>query len=391
MKLIEKIFSVKNSNNHKIWTIFGLKFKFKNTNKMLYEFFNSNFNQISKKLNLQIETGKNVNSQCQNINNNLNSIKSFLGIAPRSSAVQPISHDDICNISDQKELVMNIKCPYCSSEKIYPIREFSMNAMIKEYIDIYKFNPYSDLYKDLTLEKMHCFNCDLEFYNYSIPDSPLLYEKLLASGRYIYPKYKWEYKQAINLIKKYNLKRLLDIGCGEGYFLDKAKSLVDFAMGSEFNQTAIKRCRDKNLLISTKPLDEISEKFDFICMFQILEHISSPKVFLQDALNLLEPGGIIFVVTPNPYGVWCDSERPSVLNLPPHHCLDVTKEFFYNLAKDFPVEVVDYLQDDVPYWMYNSFVLNQPVKMSDHRYLSYLLERDKFQGHNHGIVFRKLK
>ena len=176
MKLIEKIFSVKNSNNHKIWTIFGLKFKFKNTNKMLQEFFNSNFNQISKKLNLQIETGKNVNSQCQNINNNLNSIKSFLGIAPRSSAVQPISHDDICNISDQKELVMNIKCPYCSSEKIYPIREFSMNAMIKEYIDIYKFNPYSDLYKDLTLEKMHCFNCDLEFYNYSIPDSPLLYE-----------------------------------------------------------------------------------------------------------------------------------------------------------------------------------------------------------------------
>lgn len=389
MKLIQKIFSVTNQDVYKVWTILGVKIKCRNRYKTLEFLTKKMSDKIIKCLNSQNSDRRTLVSECRHIDSSINSLKSVLGVPNKPKVVDKSKDLECINISEQTELDENTKCPYCSSSKIYPIRDYSMQALINEYINTYNFNPYSDIYNDLTLEKMHCSNCGLEFYNYKIPDSPLLYEKLLATGRYTYPKYKWEYNQAINLIVKYDLKRVLDIGCGEGNFLDKIKNLVDYSLGSEFNQTAISRCREKGLNVTSKPLNSITEKFDFICMFQILEHISSPKQFIEEVLNLLEPGGLLFIATPNPYGAWCSSTKPSVLNLPPHHCLDVTKEFYFNLPKDFSIELLDYMQDEVGYGLYINRVLPASVKIPDHRYISYLLEKDSLVGHNHGVLYRK--
>lgn len=393
-KLLQKIFSVKNEDCHKVWTFCGIKCKFKNKQKFIINEAQEVKNSLVllHKDNTRLvssinDNSKKINSYIQQVNNNINSVKSGLGIQGKKA---DINNDEILNISEQKEIVMIDKCPYCNSSKIYPIRDFPFSKLIKEYIDRFKFNPYSEIYNDLTLTKMHCFDCDLEFYNYEIPDTPLLYEKLLESGNYIYPKYKWEYVQAIDLIKKYNLKKVLDIGCGEGHFLDKISTLVDFAMGCEFNKTALERCQSKNLNVTDKTLDNISEKFDFICMFQILEHINTPKEFLNDVLNLLIPNGILFIVTPNPYGGWCRSENPSVLNLPPHHCLDVTKEFYYNLEKDLPLKLLDYRYDEISFGVYSRYVVKNIVKIPDNKYISYLIEKDNMPGHNHGVVYQKI-
>lgn len=390
MKLLQKIFSIKNEEFHKIWTICGLKLKFKNKEKVIIEKTQEVKNRLDLLHKDNTKLISSINTNTKKINHNIDSIKPSLGIQIKKEDID-IEKENIVNISEQEELVIINKCPYCESKRIYPIRDFQFKNLINEYIERFKFNPYSNIYNDLTLTKMHCFDCDLEFYNYQIPDTSLLYEKLLESGNYGYPKYKWEYTQAINLIKKYNLNRVLDIGCGEGHFLDKISPLVDFFMGCEFNKTALERCQRKNLNATSEKLNNISEKFDFICMFQLLEHISNPKEFLNDVLNLLLPNGILFIVAPNPYGGWCSSDNPTVLNLPPHHCLDITKEFYYHLEKNYPIKVVDYLQDKIEFDKYRRFILTKRVKIPDHKYISFLLEKDLMQGHNHGVVYRKIE
>ena len=50
-------------------------------------------------------------------------------------------------------------------------------------------------------------------------------------------------------------------------------------------------------------LDELKKKtdqrFDVICAFQVLEHISNPREFLEDIISLLRPSGKILLAVPN--------------------------------------------------------------------------------------------
>ena len=74
-----------------------------------------------------------------------------------------------------------------------------------------------------------------------------------------------------------------------------------------------------------------------ICAFQVLEHAADIRNFIENSLRLLNEKGLLCIAVPNPKCIFV-KETPGLLELPPHHCLDINKEFFEYLSKIFPIE-----------------------------------------------------
>ncbi len=104
-----------------------------------------------------------------------------------------------------------------------------------------------------------------------------------------------------------NLK-LLDIGCGNGFFLEKAKLMgVGHVFGVEPGKESVKKARSdvrKNIKIDVlRPGLFGKNYFDVICCFHTLDHVIDPNDFLKTVNNYLKPGGKILFITHNTSGL----------------------------------------------------------------------------------------
>lgn len=99
---------------------------------------------------------------------------------------------------------------------------------------------------------------------------------------------------------------VLDIGCNRGW----ACQLFSNYTGLDTNLHAIEQARDHWDQIGKRakfihmpdpraglPFD--SETFELVFAKDVLEHVTEPVRFLQDAVRVLRPGGAIFLCTPD--------------------------------------------------------------------------------------------
>lgn len=96
--------------------------------------------------------------------------------------------------------------------------------------------------------------------------------------------------------------RLLDVGCGEGQILRTAAKEGWDAVGIDLSESAIRLCKELGLPASRTDFFDASldgQRFDAIVMSELLEHVPQPARFLRRAEELLEPGGILYLTTPN--------------------------------------------------------------------------------------------
>lgn len=99
-------------------------------------------------------------------------------------------------------------------------------------------------------------------------------------------------------------KRLLDAGCGLGYFVKLASERGFDAQGIEPNPVACEfACKELGMKhIKTGTLEEDSyppDLFDAISFLNVLEHVLYPGNVVAVAYRLLRPGGVIFIRVPN--------------------------------------------------------------------------------------------
>jgi SAM-dependent methyltransferase len=96
---------------------------------------------------------------------------------------------------------------------------------------------------------------------------------------------------------------LLDIGCASGAFLNQARNRGWEVMGVEPIQKAAEAARDKYNLTIYQDLSDISrvppDGFDAITLWDVLEHLPSPRKILEKCQELLKPGGSLFISIPN--------------------------------------------------------------------------------------------
>jgi len=97
--------------------------------------------------------------------------------------------------------------------------------------------------------------------------------------------------------------KLLDVGSGNGYFLEAARRKGWEVSGTEISEYCIKYCR-KEFGISLRP-GEIFEwdfprgYFDVITIWHTLEHVRDPMSYLVEFNRILKDDGLIFILVPN--------------------------------------------------------------------------------------------
>jgi len=96
-------------------------------------------------------------------------------------------------------------------------------------------------------------------------------------------------------------KKLLDVGCGNGYFLSAAMEHCGQCFGTEFSARLRGFAIEKTgLQIFDRNLAELPERdFDIITLFDVIEHIADPVAFMRAVSSILRPGGHVLVFTPN--------------------------------------------------------------------------------------------
>jgi len=101
-------------------------------------------------------------------------------------------------------------------------------------------------------------------------------------------------------------KTLLDIGCGVGGFLDyaAAQGLQTFGFDASAAQVARAAQRHVNVRMATDLVSYVTaighnEPFDYVTMWDVLEHIREPAPLLDAVAARLAPGGLMYVSVPS--------------------------------------------------------------------------------------------
>ena len=105
-------------------------------------------------------------------------------------------------------------------------------------------------------------------------------------------------------IERVTQKRsILDVGCGEGLFLELAKRNGWRVHGTEVSvfatEFASKRLGQSVFCGEIWDAAFKERSFDVITMWHVLEHITSPIRTLQGLRKLLKPGGLLVLAVPN--------------------------------------------------------------------------------------------
>lgn len=97
--------------------------------------------------------------------------------------------------------------------------------------------------------------------------------------------------------------RLLDVGCGNGVFLDRMRSMGWDVHGVEADPRAARVARERFASsVFVGVLEEArhpGDHFDAITAHHVVEHVRDPVALLGECRRILKPGGRLLLVTPN--------------------------------------------------------------------------------------------
>jgi len=111
-------------------------------------------------------------------------------------------------------------------------------------------------------------------------------------------------RRKYRLIKRENPnKKLLDIGCGTGYFLNHMQNKNYQIFGVEKEKNAREFAINNFNIPVASPDDFLSQKhsqqYDIITLWHVLEHIQNFSEYLKSIHNKLNQNGILIIALPN--------------------------------------------------------------------------------------------
>lgn len=167
------------------------------------------------------------------------------------------------------------KCPDGTTERVFNLRKCSHCGFVY-------------LCPRPAASEMKAFYFD-EYYGNSSGASGYLSAALFPLFRFLRKERVYRYKKA---------GRILDVGCGDGSFLNLMRRLGWEVLGVETSDSGIKRCAQKKIN-TRKNIDFPEEYFDVITLWQSLEHIENPLLTFKKIYGVLSKKGILIISVPN--------------------------------------------------------------------------------------------
>lgn len=141
-----------------------------------------------------------------------------------------------------------------------------------------------------------------EPYHYYTSLQPFRLHKYLAWGL----EYISYQKVILDILKEIKFSNLIDVGCGDGYFINNVSSffsLSDFK-GIDLSDKAISFANayncSGNVVFSHTDVADVNEKYDVVTSVEVLEHIPGESIntFVNNIDNILNEEGSFVVCVP---------------------------------------------------------------------------------------------
>lgn len=148
---------------------------------------------------------------------------------------------------------------------------------------------------------------------------------LEASDNFVYQRSRLAYVEAAKIVSG----RVLEIGTGTGYGVDIiAPNVAEFVTLDKFRSSRVDSLPSNVRFVEAKvpPLPFEDETFDYVVSFQVIEHIKCDRLFVEEVMRVLRPGGKFIVSTPN---------KPMSLTRNPWHVREYTAEELLVLLSKF--------------------------------------------------------
>jgi 2-polyprenyl-3-methyl-5-hydroxy-6-metoxy-1,4-benzoquinol methylase len=233
-----------------------------------------------------------------------------------------------------------IKSPLDPAEEIILERDIEIQPIIDGYLKQYGVGVAEYFRSNGRIKLFRCLKSGYRFFfPFSNGGDSRFYEAL-ARDPYYYLAEKWEYRAAVDWLHPGD--KVLEVGCGRGSFLRKLSEKGIAVVGLELNEEAVKYCLGNKLAVYRQDLADHAgqnrNKYEAVCLFQVLEHIAQPLECLLSAIAALKPGGKLIISVPNNDG-FIKNDPLNLLNLPPHHFGLWGKQSLESLAGILPVRL----------------------------------------------------
>lgn len=120
-------------------------------------------------------------------------------------------------------------------------------------------------------------------------------------------------------------KKLLDAGCGTGWFsaeaVKRGAKVTSMDVGQKLLKEVAKKCDSKRVVGSILKMPFKDNSFDYVVSSEVIEHVTDPDKALKELYRVLKPGGTLALTTPNKF--WYFSLKiANALNLRPYQGLE---------------------------------------------------------------------
>jgi 2-polyprenyl-3-methyl-5-hydroxy-6-metoxy-1,4-benzoquinol methylase len=195
-----------------------------------------------------------------------------------------------------------------------------------------------------------CQDSKLRFYYpFSVVSDGAFYADLAKSYKSYYHPWKWEHEKVFQMIN--SNEKVLEIGCGQGSFLQKIKEKNVQTIGIDLNPDAVEQGKKVGLVILNETIAEHAknnaESYDNVCAFQLFEHVNEVGDFLENTVKCLKKGGLLAIGVPNNKSQYFQKDLYHTLNLPPHHMLLWDSDSLSYLAQLYNLEVIEIVAQPV--------------------------------------------
>lgn len=138
-------------------------------------------------------------------------------------------------------------------------------------------------------------------------------------------------------IPEFRKKRVLEVGCAEGGFLDYLYHSGMMCMGIELESNRVATAKKMNRELSVRQgditdeslLQQINDRFDIVVMRDVIEHIPDKEKALGVVWHFLKPGGYLFSTFPPRFSPFAGHQQHarSFLRYTPY--VSLFPEFFW--------------------------------------------------------------